>query len=105
MKPNRKVIEAIKDYFYNRSRQYDVTYSNETKSGYKAERTKFQWDKDGDLNKISKAVLKQGFVRFQAIAGTFWFTYKTPSGKFPTIKTDEDLFPKFELVKEKREGN
>ena len=101
MKPNKKIIETIKDYYFNRFRQYEVNYSSETKSGLKAElNPTFRWDKDGDLNKIFAATKKQGFVRTQAIAGTFWLTYKTRTGKFHTIKTDEDLFPKFELVKE-----
>ena len=100
MKPNKRVIEAIKDYFYNRSRTVVWDYSSETKSGLKAERNpNFHWDKEGDLNKLFAATKRQGFVNTQACAGTFWLTYKTPTGKFHTLKTDEDLFPKFELVK------
>ncbi len=104
MKPNNRVIAAIKDYYFNRYRQYEVGYSNETKSGLKAERTKFQWDKEGDLSKISEAAIDQGFVHFQSICGTFWLTYKTKTGKFHTIKTDEDLFPKFVVVKEEKKN-
>jgi hypothetical protein len=105
MKPNLKVIDAIKNYYFNRMRQYEVNYSNETKSGLKAElNPNFHWDKEGDLNKIFTQMQKQGFVQTQAISGTFWLTYKTRTGKFHTIKTDEDLFPKFELVKEEKEN-
>ena len=100
MKPNKKVLDAIKDYYYNRSRQQVVSYFNETKSGLKAElNPNFHWDKEGDLNKIFAQTKKQGFIQTQAIAGTFWLTYKTRTGKVHTIKTDEDLFPKFVVEK------
>lgn len=96
MKPNNKVLAAIQTYYFNRSRQYNVGYSSESKSGLKAERTGFKWDKDGDLDKIAEAMNKQGFS-MAATSGTFWLTYKTKRiQKIVTLETNERLFPKFE---------
>lgn len=81
MKPNAKVIKAIRAYYHNRSIQAIQ-----------------KWDKELDLKNISKAVLSQFHV-YEACAGTFWLKWQTPTGKWRCIKTNEDNFPNF--VKEK----
>ncbi len=96
MKPSKRLIEALRNYYYNCSRQYKVSYSNESASGYKVERNpNFTWNKDADSAAIFLAAKQQGFTNNSGCASTFWFGYKTKSGKTVTFETDSNQFPSF----------
>jgi len=80
MKIPKALIAAIQTYYYNRSRQYNI-----------------KWDKQADLNAISKIVLRHGLA-FEASAGTFWIKYRTRSRNWRTLYVNEDMFPNFQLL-------
>lgn len=64
MKPGTKLEAAIHRYANNRAQQKAIP-----------------WDKKADLQNIQEAAFAQGFIRFEACAGRFWFSYQTPKTK------------------------
>ena len=80
------------------------TYVQETKSGVKAEKSGYVWDKPADLAIIDKVCIDLNISFFETIAGTFWFYLPTKKGKTKCVTTDMDAFPTFEPVK-KKEAN
>jgi len=95
MKLNKRLLSAIKDYYFNRYRQYNLDY--QTFGGQNilvAQRTKFIWNKEADLTAISAAAIPpRKFINFQAYSGTFWFTRKTRKGRLVTYEINENTFP------------
>ena len=104
MKIPKKLIAACQNYYFNWYRQYKIEYSNETKSGVKAEKSGYVWDKPADLAIIDKVCIDLNISFFEGIAGTFWFYLPTKKGKTKCVTTDMDAFPTFEPVK-KKEAN
>jgi hypothetical protein len=69
-----QVKEAVNKYYFHRK--------NQGTDG---------WNKEEDLEVIDKICSLEGW-HYQAAAGTFWFSKKTPEGKV-VIKINEETFP------------
>lgn len=65
------------------------SYEDEKANQYKEKADK--WNKEEDLDAISKIADKHKFV-FAACAGTFWFTRRTSTKFFVQFKCDEDNY-------------
>ncbi len=82
MKLTKNTLDAIKDYYFNRSRQ-DVV----------------KWNKDKDLEKIIKSLKEDDrFVSFSGSCGTFWVTLTNKANRYDCVKINEKNFPSGERV-------
>jgi hypothetical protein len=87
VKPNKKLLNRIQDYYFHRTQQ---------KVGK-------SWNKQEDLNRIETVARTQGFA-FEAAAGTFFLSWRTPTKKLRrTLVISEKTFPQGELEREEDE--
>lgn len=86
MKMTKRLYKAIEAYYKNRARQGVVP-----------------WDKMADLEAIQDAIRQSSTkYHFQAIAGTFFFSYNTRRYRV-TWQTSEAAFPGFTRTRKRLE--
>lgn len=75
MKLQKRLLNAIQTYYFNRGRAGSV-----------------KWNKEADLDAIAELARKYNYG-FEAISGSFWFTYKTRADISRVIQITEKTFP------------
>lgn len=101
MKLTKSLIIAVGQYFLNyqlSQKQLTGESFNSSSSGITTETWEKgrKWDKQADLDRITKALPKD--MSYQACAGTFWFYRKTG----PVLKIYNKTWPVGEIEKKKK---